>query len=151
MRKKQIKMAVALLELFLIGALFLPAGRIIDSSQKSDSSLSVFGMIARYGGIGFADDALFYTILACTLPIAIILTMLLLHERYNFGTATLLGALQATASACFFSAAAQKLVDYTAMTLLPYLIIFISIAAFLLLVYGFLISQPGGRSDERPE
>ncbi len=138
MDKKQIKMWVIILEAVSILALFFPAGRIINSPGKESNSLSVFGMIARYGGVGFSDDALFYMILACALPAAVVLSMLVIRERRNFGVATLLSALQAAAAACFFTAASRQLVDYSAMTLLPYLIVFLALGIMALLIMGYM-------------
>lgn len=145
MSKKQIKWVIVGVEVLLIAALFLPAGRTLNGSGREDNSLSVFGMIARYGGLGFGTDALFYMILACALPVAVVGTVFLLHERYNFGAATLLSALQTASSACFFSAVSRKLVDYTALTMLPYLIVLVQLASVLLLIYAFLLSKPGER------
>lgn len=151
MNKKQVKVVAIFLELFLIISLFLPAGRIIESSAKGDTSLSVFGMVARYGGMGFADDALFYMILACAFPAASILSLLFVKERKNFGAAVVLNALYAAASACFFSSAAQKLVNYSELNLVPYVIVFISLAAMMLLIFGFLMAQPDGNGDSPKE
>lgn len=148
MNKKQIKVTVTILQIFLIGTLFLPAGRIIENASSGDSTLSVFGMIARYSGMGFSDDALLYMILACIFPSAIILSVFLLKDRKNFGVATVLSALYFAASPCFFSAASKKMVDYADMTKLPYLIVFVSLASMILLILGFLASAPAGTGDE---
>lgn len=137
--KKQIKVLLLILELFLMAALFLPAGRI---NGVNDNTLSVFGMIARYGGMGFSDDALFFMILSGAFPVAVIFSVFFVRERYNFGIAAVMNAFYTVASACFFSAAARRLVDYSSMTLLPYLIIFVSLAAMLLAALGFLLSEP---------
>ncbi len=142
MSKKQIKIFTVVLQLCLVGALFLPAGRILEYTESGDSSLSVFGMIARYAGMGFSDDALFYVILACFFPTAIVVSVLFLKDRKNFGFATVLSALYTAASACFYTAAAQKMVDYAAMSKLPYLLVMVSLASMLLLIFGFLSTPP---------
>jgi len=140
LNKKQVKIIVLILQLFLIGALFLPAGRIEEGT--GDSSLSVFGMIARYAGMGFSDDARFYMIFACVFPAAIIFCVLFLKDRKNFGAATVLEALYAPASACFFSASEIKMVDYATLTRLPYIIVFVSIVSMMFLILGFFYAAP---------
>lgn len=148
MYKKQIKIAITILQLCLIGALFLPAGRIIEDTGTGDSSLSVFGMIARYAGMGFSDDALFYVILACIFPSVIILSVFFFKDRKNFGIATVLSALYTAAAACFYTAATQKMVDYATITKLPYLIVTISLVSMLLLIFGFLSTAPPENADD---
>ncbi|MBW7572790.1 hypothetical protein [Caproiciproducens faecalis] len=148
MNKGQIKSTVTLLQLFLIGALFLPAGTIVGDTGAGDTSLSVFQMINRYAGMGFSDDALFYMVMACVFPAAIILCTLILKERKNFGAAIVLCSLYATASACFYSAAKRKMVDYTTMTWLPYIIILISLTSMMLLILGFFQAAQGGDGEE---
>lgn len=145
MSKKTIKILVTIIQLFLIASLFLPAGRTLGGGGKGDDSLSVFGMIHRYAGMGFSDDALLYTVLACIIPTAVIVTMFVLKERYNFGTATLLCAFYSLSSACFFSAASNRMVDDTALTYLPYMITGMSLVSMMLLIFAFLMSQPAGR------
>ena len=148
LNKKQIKIVATILQLCLIGALFLPAGRIIENTATGDSTLSVFGMIARYAGMGFSDDALFYMILACIFPSATILCLWLLKDRKNFGIPTVLNAFYLTASVCFYTAATKKMVDYATMTELPYLIVTVSLASMLLLIFGFLATAPVNDTDE---
>lgn len=142
MNKKQVKGVVITLELFLIAALFLPAGTLTDANNSNDRPLSVFGMIDRYSGMGFSDDARIYTILAFVLPIAIILAVLFVKERKNFGTGIVLSALYSTASACFFSSAKRKMVDYATLTTLPYLMTIIALVCMLVLIFGFLQAAP---------
>ncbi|MCY1715143.1 hypothetical protein [Caproiciproducens galactitolivorans] len=150
MSKKQVKGLVILLQLFLIGALFLPAGTIIESSKnQDDATLSVFRMIDRYAGMGFADDARFYMIFACLFPAAIILLLLVLKERKNFQAGILLSAFYATASACFYSAAKTKMVDYATMTILPNIIILISLVSMIMLIWGLFLDPPAEKSAQR--
>ena len=152
MNKKNIRRIVILLQLFLIAALFLPAGNIMGSGQSGNSSISVFGMIDRYAGMGFSDDARFYMVLACAFPLAIILSSLFIKERINYGTAITLSALYAAASACFFSAARIKMVDYATLTRLPYLIVIISIISLMLLILCFFYAMPNkqGKENKKP-
>lgn len=150
MSKKQVKGLVILLQLFLIGALFLPAGTIIESSKnQDDATLSVFRMIDRYAGMGFADDARFYMIFAGLFPAAVILLLLVLKERKNFQAGILLSAFYATASACFYSAAKRKMVDYATMTILPNIIILISILSMIMLIWGLFLDPPAEKSAKR--
>lgn len=150
MSKKQVKGLVILLQLFLIGALFLPAGTIVESSKnQDDATLSVFRMIDRYAGMGFADDARFYMIFAGLFPAAIILLLLVLKERKNFQAGILLSAFYATASACFYSAAKRKMVDYATMTILPNIIILISILSMIMLIWGLFLDPPAEKSAKR--
>lgn len=151
MNKKQIKRMIIMLQLFLIGALFLPAGTMIGNTSTQDTSLSVFQMINRYAGMGFSDDALFYMIMACFFPAMIILFVFVLKERKNFGASIVLSALYSTASACFYSAAKIKMVDYAAMTYLPYIIIFISIISLILLILGFFLAAPVDSDEDNGE
>ncbi|WP_444658876.1 hypothetical protein ACRQV7_15115 [Caproiciproducens sp. R2] len=151
MNKRQIKIMVTLLQLFLIGALFLPAGTIVGDAAAGDTSLSVFQMINRYAGMGFSDDALFYMVMACVFPAAIIICMRVLKERKNFGASVVLCALYATASACFYSAAKRKMVDYATMTWLPYIIILISLTSMMLLIFGFFQAAQDGDGKESPK
>ncbi len=146
--KKQVKTVVIILQLCLVGALFLPAGRIIENTGTGDGTLSVFGMIERYAGMGFSDDARFYMILACIFPSAVIFCVLVLKDRKNFGIATVLSAFYLAASACFYSAATKRMVDYATMTNLPYLIVIVSLASLLLLIFGFLSTAPPDDRDE---
>ncbi len=148
MNKRQIKGTVILLQLFLVGALFLPAGTIVGDTSLHDTSLSVFQMIRRYAGMGFSDDALFYMVMACVFPAAIVICVLALKERKNFGASIVLCALYATASACFYSAAKIKMVDYATMTWLPYIIIFISLLSMILLILGFFQAAPAEGNGE---
>lgn len=150
--KKNIKVLVCILQLFLIGALFLPAGRVI-AAQSRDSSMSVFGMIAHYAGMGFSDDALLYTVMACAFPAAIMFCVLFLKDRKNFGTATVLSAFYLAASACFYTAAPQKMVDYADISFLPYLILLVSLASLGVLILGFFRAMPPESTgkDNRPK
>ena len=148
LNKKQVKGIVVALQLFLIGAMFLPAGRISVDKSAGDSSLSVFGMIARYAGMGFSDDARFFMIMACAFPAAIIFCVLFLKDRNNFGISTVLSALYAAASACFFSASKLKMVDYATLTRLPYIIIFLSLVSMMFLILGFFYAAPTGGDHE---
>jgi hypothetical protein len=148
LNKKQIKGVVITLELFLIAALFLPAGTVTGANNPNEGSLSVFGMIDRYAGMGFSDDARFYTIMAFALPIAIILCLLFLKERANFISGIVISALYATASACFFSSAKGKMVDYATLTSIPYFMVILSLVCMLLLILGLFQTAPGN-SDEK--
>lgn len=151
MNKKHMKLIVVLLQLFLIGSLFLPAGRMIESTDKGDSTLSVFGMIEHYAGMGFSDDARFYTIMACFFPSVIILSVLFLKDRKNFGIATILCALYLAASACFYSSAPQRMVDYATMTWLPYLILVVALASLVFLILGFFLAMPPTAPEDEGE
>lgn len=144
MNKKQVRIIVVCLQAFLVAAMFLPAGRIIESADKKDSSLSVFGMIQRYAGMGFSDDARLYMIFACIVPVVIVLCVLFLKDRVNFGSATLLSAFYAGASSCFFSASKTKLVDYATMTVLPYIIVLVSLVSMIFQILGFFYATPTG-------
>lgn len=152
MTKKNIKLLACVLQLFLVGALFLPAGRVI-AAQPQDSSMSVFGMIAHYAGMGFSDDALLYTVMACAIPAAIIFCVLFLKDRKNFGSATILSAFYLAASACFYTAAPQKLVDYADISFLPYLILLVSFASLGVLILGFFRATPpnDAEKDQTPK
>lgn len=152
MNKKNIRRIAIVLQLFLIAALFLPAGTIVGADKSEDASISVFGMIERYAGMGFSDDALFYMVLACAFPLAIILSSFLIKERKNYGTAITLSALYSAASACFFSAAKIKMIDYATLTRLPYLIVIISIISMMLLILCFFYATPNqeGRENKKP-
>jgi hypothetical protein len=141
MNKKQIKIIVLILQLFLVGALFLPAG-IVEGSNKKVLTLSVFGMIDRYAGMGFSDDARFFMIFACFFPAAIILSIFFLKERFNFGTATILSAFYSAATACFFSAAKTRMVDYATVTILPYIIVIVSVLTMMIEILGFFYAYP---------
>jgi hypothetical protein len=142
MNKKQVKIIVVFLQAFLVGAMFLPAGRINEGAGKKDSALSVFGMIQRYAGMGFSDDARFFMIFACIFPVVIVFCILFLKDRMNFGSATVLSAFYACASACFFSASKTKLVDYATMTVLPYIIVFVSLVSMMVQILGFFYAAP---------
>jgi hypothetical protein len=142
LNKKQIKAVVIMLQVFLVGALFLPAGMLTGASKEDEGALSVFGMINRYAGMGFSDDALFYMVMTCVFPVAVILSILFLKERKNFGTAIVLSALYSAASACFFSAAKRKMVDYATLTTMPYLIVFLALTSMMLLILGFFYAVP---------
>ncbi|QEY35344.1 hypothetical protein FL966_09960 [Caproiciproducens galactitolivorans] len=150
MSKKQVKGIVILLQLFLIGALFLPAGTIIGSAKnQDDATLSVFRMMDRYAGMGFADDARFYMIFAGLFPAAVIVLLLVLKERKNFEAGIILSAFYATASACFYSAAKTKMVDYATMTILPNLIILVSLLSLVMLIRGFFMDTPEGAAKRK--
>jgi hypothetical protein len=154
LNKRQIKIIVIFLQIFLVGSMFLPAGRIsADTTNAGDSALSVFGMIDRYAGMGFSDDARFYMIMACVFPAVIVFSILFLKDRKNFGIATVLSALYAAASACFFSASRIKMVDYATLTRLPYIIVFLSIVSMLFLILGFFYAAPtgGGQGDDKKD
>ena len=139
--KKQIKGIVIILQIFLIGSLFLPAGTTIGLNDSEKVSLSVYQLIYRYAGLGFSDDALVYMVLACVLPGVIIFSLLFLKERKNFAVSAMLCALYASVSACFYSSARCKMVDYATMNIFPYLIILISLSSMMLLILGFLSAE----------
>ena len=153
MNKKQVKVVVVLLQLFLVGSMFLPAGRVSDSSSTGISSLSVFGMIDRYAGMGFSDDARFYMIMACVFPAIIVFSVIFLKDRKNFGVGIVLSALYASASACFFSASKLRMVDYATLTRLPYIIVFISVVSMMFLILGFFYAAPmsGNQKHDKKE
>jgi hypothetical protein len=154
LNKKQVKVIVVILQLFMVGSMFLPAGRIsADTTNAGDSSLSVFGMIDRYAGMGFSDDARFYMIMAFVFPVVIVFSILFLKDRKNFGIATVLSALYAAASACFFSASKIKMVDYATLTRLPYIIVFLSLVSMMFLILGFFYAAPGGgdQADDKKD
>lgn len=142
MNKRQAKIIVTILQLFLVGALFLPAGKISEGTSTKVTSLSVFGMIDRYAGMGFSDDALIYMIFACAFPAVIIFSVLFLKDRINFGAATVLSALYSAASACFFSASKIRMVDYATFTTMPYIIVFVSLVSMMFLILGFFYAAP---------
>ena len=153
LNKKQVKGIVIVSQLFLIVAMFMPAGRISVDTNGGDSSLSVFGMIDRYAGMGFSDDARFYMIMACAFPAAIIFCVLFLKDRKNYGISIVLSALYSTASACFFSASRLKMVDYATLTRLPYIITFVSLVSMMFLILGFFYAAPigGDHEDDKKE
>lgn len=141
MTKKQVQVVYGVIQALLIGFLFLPVG-IVSAGTSSESYISVFGMIRRYAGMGFSNDALIYMIFACTLPVLAVIFLLALKERKNFGTAAWLSAFYTLAAACFFSAARGKMVDSVSMTGLHYLIIFASFVSLLLAILGFFLTAP---------
>jgi len=138
---RQIKGIVIMLQTFLIGSLFLPVGTTIGSNDSEKVSLSVYQLIYRYAGLGFSDDALIYIVLACVFPGIVIFSILFLKERKNFGISVIICALYASASACFYSSARCKMVDYASMNVFPYLIILISLSSMMLLILGFFNAQ----------
>ncbi len=148
MNKKLVKIIVVILQLFLVGALFLPAG-IVEGANKKTTYLSVFGMIDRYAGMGFSDDARFFMIFACFFPAVILFSIFFLKERLNFGMATILSAFYSAATACFFSAAKTKLVDYATVTILPYIIVIVSILTLMVEILGFFYTAPGSSDQEK--
>lgn len=147
MTKKHMKIAYIVFQVLLVGFMFLPVGVSATSDASSVLSLSVFGMIRRYGGMGFSNDALVYLIFACTLPVLSSLLLLRLKERANFGTSSWLSALYTLAAACFFSAAKEKMVDSVSMTGLHYVIILVSFAGMLAAILGFFLAAPKPNSD----
>ena len=147
MTKKQIRILLILVQGILIGTLFLPVGRAVAGEGKPGDAVSVFGMIRRYAGMGFSNDALVYMALACLLPVLIVVFLFLLKERYNFGTAACLSALYSLSAACFFSAARRKMVDSVTMTGLHYLIVLLTLVSILLSCWGFLLASPEGGGD----
>jgi hypothetical protein len=139
MSKKQLKALITALQVLLICMLFLPVG--METAAKSalqKMALSVFGLMRRYAGMGFSNDALVFTIIACCLPVLITVFLFALKGRSDFGTAACLGALYTLCAACFFSAAKNQMVDVVSMTGVHYIIILISIIAMLLSIYGFI-------------
>ena len=151
MTKKQIRIYLVLVQAVLVVTLFLPAGRAISADGKPSASVSVFGMIRRYAGMGFSNDALVYMVLSCLLPVLIVAFLFFLKERFNYGTAACLSALYSLAAACFFSAAKRKMVDSVTMTGLHYVIVLLTLVSILLSIGGFLSAHPGGGNGERRE
>lgn len=149
MTKKQVKSLTVFLQAILIICLFLPVGRSTVSDSKDMATLSVFGMIRRYAGLGFSNDALIYMIFSCCLPVLTILFLLCLKDRKNFATAAWLSALYSLAGACFYSAARVRMVDSVAMTGLHYLILLISMVSLGLTILGFFLAapQPGAEKE----
>lgn len=142
MTKKQVKITLVFFQLLLILTLFLPVGKIAAADASHSSVLSVFGMVRRYAGMGFSNDALVYMALSCCLPLLTILLLFLLHERKNFGVAACLCAFYTLAAACFFTAAKGKMVDSVAMTGLHYFIILLSLVSMGVAIFGYFIAMP---------
>ncbi|WP_411677185.1 hypothetical protein [Caproicibacter sp.] len=148
MLKRQVKILLIAMQLLLIGMQFLPVGRAADTAGSDGAkSLSVFSMISRYAGMGFANDALVYLLLSCLLPVLTILLLIFLKTRYNYGTAAGLSAFYMLAAACFFSAAKRKMVDTVMLTGLHYLIILVSILSLALASWGFCLCAPPSDAD----
>ncbi|MCI1966052.1 MAG: hypothetical protein LKJ17_07990 [Oscillospiraceae bacterium] len=142
MGKKQVKRWLIALQMLLIGMMFLPVGMVTNFEEGGKSPLSVFGMIHRYAGMGFGEDAIVYSLLSCLIPILTVLMLIFLKQRYNFGTAACLSAFYMLAAACFFTAAKRKMVDSVAMTGLHYLIILAALLSLALAAWGFCICTP---------
>lgn len=139
MSKKQLKVFITVLQALLICMLFLPVGmETAANSPLQQMALSVFGLIRRYAGMGFSNDALLFTIVACCLPVLIVIFLFAFKGRSDFGTSACLCALYTMCAACFFSAAKEQMVDVVSMTGVHYVIILISLTAMLLSIYGFL-------------
>jgi len=130
------------MQALLIGMQFLAVGKGPSAQSGERESLSVFGMIYRYAGMGFSNDALAYLILSCLIPVLIVIFLLALKERYNFGAAACLSSFYMLAAACFFSAAKRKMVDSVQFTGLHYLIILVSLISLALAAWGFCICVP---------
>lgn len=139
MKRKQIQWTVVILQALLVGALFLPAAR-VPKTDSGTESLSVFEMIGRYAGLGFSNDAFFYMVFACTLPV-LIAVFTLVSGKKSLNSAILLTAFYAAASACFYSAAREKIVDSAVLTPLPYIIVFFSLVALFLLLFELLFTD----------
>mgnify|MGYP000962537964 CR=1 FL=1 len=135
MTNKQLKIVMILMQGILVGTLFLPAGRAIGVNGEPGVAVSVFGMIRRYAGMGFSNDALVYMVLSCLVP--------------SLTVAACLGTLYVLATSCFFSAAKRKMVDSVTMTGLHYLIVFLALASMLLSCWQFLSTPPGGNDGEQ--
>ena len=148
MSKKQVKILLVVVQVLLIGMQFLPVGRALVSETGEHTALSVFGMIHRYAGLGFSNDALIYLIFSCLLPLLIVVLLFSLRERRNFGAAACLSAFYLLAVACFFSAAKRKMVDAVAMTGLHYLIVFVAVVSLALAAGGYCISAPNRGGDD---
>lgn len=142
MPKKHIKILLVVMQALLIGMQFLPVGRASAVRAGEKEPLSVFGMIYRYAGMGFSNDALVYLLLSCLIPILTVVFLFVLKERYNFGTAACLSAFYMLAAACFFSAAKRKMIDSVMFTGLHYLIILVSLVSLALAAWGFCICLP---------
>ena len=149
MTNKQFKIVMILMQGILVGTLFLPAGRAIGVNGEPGVAVSVFGMIRRYAGMGFSNDALVYMVLSCLVPSLTVALQFALRERYNYGAAACLGTLYVLATSCFFSAAKRKMVDSVTMTGLHYLIVFLALASMLLSCWQFLSTPPGGNDGEQ--
>ncbi|QAT50995.1 hypothetical protein EQM14_15150 [Caproiciproducens sp. NJN-50] len=145
MQKKQVKILLILIQTLLIGMQFLPVGMAASSTPGDKEPLSVFGMIHRYAGMGFSNNALVYLLLSCLLPILTAFLLIFLRERYNFGMAACLSAFYMLAAACFFTAAKRKMVDSVAMTGLHYFIILVSLLSLALAAWGFCICVPSSK------
>lgn len=138
---RQVKTVYCFIQALLIVFLFLPVG-VVPNSPTSQSTLSVFGMARHYAWMGFSNDALFYMIFSCALPVLCVILLLKIKGRKGFGTVIWLSAFYTLGAACFFSAARVKLVDSVSMTGLHYLIIFASFVALLLCIWGFFLASP---------
>lgn len=148
MTKKQVKAIITILQAILVGDLFLPVGREINPAKSSQPlTLSVFGMVRRYAGMGFSNDALLFIILSFCLPVLVIIFVFSLKERNNFGTAACLCALYTMVAACFFSAAKGKMVDFVSMTGLHYIIIIVALISVAFAICGFFIAAPAGGDE----
>lgn len=149
MSKKQIKILLVVVQALLIGMQFLPVGLVQVPETGDRAALSVFGMIHRYAGLGFSNDALVYLIFSCLLPLLAVVLLFALRERRGFGAAACLSAFYLLAAACFFSAARRKMVDAVTMTGLHYLIVFLAAVSLVLAAGGYCLSAPhrGGDGD----
>lgn len=141
MNKKRVILLSSIIQVFLAAALFLPAGKITGQAGQSETTLSVFEMIRRYAGMGFSNDALFFTIFSCCIPALNLIFPHCLKKPMNFGIPTCLSAFHALVTACFFSAARIKMVDSVGMTGLHYLMILFMIVALFLYIDGYFMEK----------
>lgn len=141
MTKKRILFFASAIQLLLVAALFLPAGKFTGKAGSGEAVLSVFGMIRQYAGMGFSDDALFFTIFSCCIPAANIIFSFCLKRRMNFGVPACLSAFYALVAACFFSSARVKMVDSVGMTGLHYVLILLAVASLFLYILGYFLEE----------
>lgn len=141
MTKKQIVISASAVQLFLVAALFLPAGKVTGAAGAEASTLSIFGMIRRYAGMGFSDDALLFTIFSCCIPAANIIFPFCPVKRLNFSVPAALSAFHAVVASCFFSSARIKMVDSVGMTGLHYVLILFMLVALFLYIFGYFLEK----------
>lgn len=140
MTKKRIIISASTIQLLLVAALFLPAGKFTGQGGAGENTISVFDMARRYAGLGFSDDTMVFIIFSFCIPTAnIIFSVSSLKNRLNFGVPVCLCALYEVVTACFFSSAKVKMVDSVGMTGLHYMLILLAIVSMFLYIYGFFL------------
>ena len=137
MKKKTMKSIGVALQAILLGLMFLPQGK-----TTGEGSVNAFQLLDLSTAAGHPGDSLFYFVTGCGLPMVIILCILVIKDKTNFGAAAILTAVYSVAVACFYAAARRYLSAYLTFHYVYIAFIILGVISVLAYILFYFFSTP---------